>query len=125
MVGYHLVVQDNLSRWLLAIPGVLILVSFLIGPGQIMWARIRWENIFYALTEQHLLVIQHRDRQRVQRYLLKNLICCKKRKYGKNQVSYRLSFNDQRVVIVECLEHSDLFSGHLPDIDDPVTGESV
>ncbi len=46
MVGYQLVEAHGYNRWLLAVPGLLVLFSFLVGPGQIILARLTWEKVF-------------------------------------------------------------------------------
>ncbi len=124
MVGYHLVSSQDITPWLLIIPLLLIIVAFGIGPGHILMARMRWEHIFYALSDQRLFVRSGRN-GRLKIYSLAAYRGFQKRRYGKRQVSFRLKFSDEVPVVLECLEHSENFTACLPVIDDQVTGESV
>lgn len=125
MVGYHLVSVERYSPWLLAIPVLLVCISLIIGPGHIIWKRIQWEHVFYAVSEQRLFVRCGTGPGRVKIFPLGDLKGYRRKRYGKNQVSFRLTFCEQQPVVLECLEHSENFSRCLPQIDDPGTGESV
>ncbi len=125
MVGYHLVIAQHYSLWLLAVPALLILVSFCIGPGYILAARLRWEHIFYAVSNQRLLVRSGLLSTRIQSYPLLELQGVQQRRYGKMQISFRLKFSDKPFVVLECLEHPENFIACLPVIDDLATRESV
>jgi len=114
MVGYQLVEAHGYNRWLLVIPGLLVLFSFLVGPGQVIMARVRWEKVFYALTDERLLVRRSLSASRTEAYAMDKFKGCRKKRYGKQQVSFRLSFDGHRPVVLECLEYPDNFSRHLP-----------
>jgi hypothetical protein len=56
MVGMQLAKAEEVPSVLLIAPLLLAVVAFFVGPGQLIFARLRWERIFYALTDQRLLV---------------------------------------------------------------------
>jgi hypothetical protein len=113
MVGVQLVKSGEFSALLLLAPLILAVVAFFVGPGQLILARLRWEKIFYALTDRRLLV---RNRLLGQKILTFNLVDYKQhkqKKYGKQLVSLRLAFRNRPAIILECLEHPELFLQHL------------
>ncbi|PLX96476.1 MAG: hypothetical protein C0622_14880 [Desulfuromonas sp.] len=114
MIGYHLIREQGLSSWLLALPLVLVIGSFLIGPVPIILARMRWEKVFYALTDRRLLVRNRLLGQRTESYPMNDFQGYKTRKYGKTLLSIRLSFHKCPPVILECIEHPELFIQRLP-----------
>lgn len=114
MVGIQLIRTQGFSRWLLPLPILLVIGSFWVGPGQLMLARLRWEKIFYALTDERLLVRNRLFGQQVAAYRLEDFRHYKSKKYGKNLLSLRLSFRNRGPVILDCLEHPDLLLNRLP-----------
>jgi len=113
MVGIHLVRTQNQYVWLLAIPVLLVVGSFMIGPGQILLARLRWEQIAYALTDQRLLVRNRLFSRRISSYSRNDFYRFKRKRYGKNLLSLRLFFHNSRPLTLECLEHPELLLSHL------------
>jgi hypothetical protein len=115
MVGVQLVRAENHSYWLLSIPVLLVVGSFMVGPGRILLARLRWEKIAYALTDQRLLVRNRLLSGKISVYPLNEFCGCRRKRYGKNLLSLRLSFSDRPSVILECLEHPELLLRHLQE----------
>lgn len=115
MVGVQLIRTENYSWWLLPVPLLLVLGSFLVGPAQLILARLRWEKIYYMLTDQRLLVRNSLLSRRVRSYQIEDYRHYKTKKYGKKLLSLRLSFHNSKVVILECIEHPELFLTHLPE----------
>lgn len=113
MVGIQLVRAQNQYFWLLAIPVLLVVSSFMIGPGQILLARLRWERIAYALTDQRLLVRNRLFSRKIATYPRYDFHRCKRKKYGKNLFSLRLFFLNRPPVTLACLEHPELLLRHL------------
>ncbi len=56
MLGAQLVEAEGYSSVLILMTLPLVLATFFLGPGQLLLARWRWEKLFYALTEERLLV---------------------------------------------------------------------
>jgi hypothetical protein len=115
MVGVQLVRDQGLSAWLLPVPALLVAGSFAVGPAQLIVARLRWEKIFYALTDRRLLVRNSLFGRRVKSFELRDYRRYRTRKYGKKQLSLRMSFAGGRSVVLECLEHPELLIGRLPE----------
>jgi len=107
MVGVQLIKAQGYSWWLLPVPLMLVLGSFLVGPGQLIFARIKWEKIFYALTDQRLLVRQRMFGRKMTSYDMGEYKHYKSRKYGQRLLSLKLSFHHKAPVVLECLEHPD------------------
>lgn len=114
MVGIHLIRADGVSIWILPVPILLVVGSFLIGPMQVILARIRWEKIYYALTEQRLLVRNNLFGEKVKSFDMSDYRRYKIKKYGKKLKSVRVSFEGGKHVVLECLEHPELLFEQLP-----------
>jgi hypothetical protein len=115
MVGIQLIKAHNYSWWLIVVPVLLVVGSFFVGPGQLIFARLRWEKIFYALSDQRLLVRKRLFGNKTDHYPLENFRRYRTKKYGKQLVSLRLSFSQCAPVVLECLEYPDRLLRHLPD----------
>ncbi len=113
MIGLQLVRDQEFSPLLLVVPALLSIIAFFVGPGQLLLARLRWEKIFYALTNQRLLVRNCLIGNKVLSFHRGDYKQHKQKKYGKQLVSLRLSFKGRPAVVLECLEHPDLFLQHL------------
>ena len=114
MVGLQLIQKQNYSWWLVIAPLLLTLAALFIGPGQLILARLRWEEIFYALTDQRLLVRNSLIGRKTLIYQLSDFKHFKQKKYGRQLVSIRLSFKGSPSIVLECLEHPENFLEHLP-----------
>lgn len=115
MVGLHLVRSLNYSPWLVVAPVLLAIAAFFVGPGQLILARLRWEKIFYALTNQRLLVRNRLIGRKVLIYQLSDFKQFKQKKYGQQLLSLRLSFKGRPPIVLECLEYPENFLEHLPE----------
>jgi len=126
LVGAQLVYYQDYSRWLVVAPFLLTVAAFFIGPGQLALARLRWEDIYYALTDQRLLVRNKLIITRSVTYKMADFRKYQQKKYGKNLLSLKLFFVDSPAVTLECLEHPELLIRHLPEVaGSPVGGKSV
>lgn len=111
MVGFQLVDERGYSPGLLIVPMLLVAGSFLAGPGRILLARWRWENTFYALSDQRLLIRQGRTQRA---YPLDRFNGYRRKEYGPELWSLRLSFKGRRPVFLECLEQPRRLIEKLP-----------
>lgn len=114
MVGAQLVYYQGHSWWLAFAPFLLTVAAFFIGPGQLALARLRWEEIYYALTDQRLLVRNKLIICKSITYKMDDFRKYQQKTYGKNLLSLKLFFKDSPPVTLECLEHPELFINHLP-----------
>ena len=114
MVGAQLVYYQGYSWWLALAPFLLSVTAFIIGPGQLALARLRWEEIYYALTDQRLLVRNKLIICKSTTYKMDDFNKYKQKKYGKKLLSLKLFFKDSAPVTLECLEHPELFIKLLP-----------
>ncbi len=126
MIGLQLVYYKGYSWWLAVAPFLLAIGAFFIGPGQLALARLRWEEIYYALTDQRLLVRNKLIFCQSKTYEMGDYKKYEQKKYGQNLLSLKLFFQDCPPVTLECLEHPELFINHLPEKNrKPGSGESV
>jgi hypothetical protein len=114
MVGVQLVRAQHYSWWLAVAPLLLAIAAFFVGPGQLVLARLRWEETFYALTDQRLLVRNSLIGRKTSAYSLCNYKQFKQKRYGQHLSSIRLSFKGSAPVTLECLEHPENFLDYLP-----------
>ncbi len=104
MVGLQLIKAEGYSIGLVIAPLIMVVAAFFIGPGQLILSRLRWEKIFYVLTDQRLLVRNRILGNKTNIYSLDNYKHHKKKNYGKDLCSLRLSFQGSAPIILECLE---------------------
>jgi len=124
MVGIQLVQSQGYSWWLAFAPLLLAVAGFFVGPGQLILARLRWEKIFYALTDQRLLVRNQLFCSKTHPYQLCDYKKMKRKQYGRELFSIRLSFKGSPPVVLECLEHPENLLTHLPE-NKPLSEDSV
>ncbi len=125
MVGVQLVRAHGYSWWLAFAPVLLAVAAFFVGPGQLIFARRRWEKIFYALTNRRLLVRNRLFGNRASVYQLCDYKHFKQKKYGRQLLSLRLSFKGSPPIVLECLEHPENFLEHLPKKESESKPKSV
>lgn len=117
MVGMQLIKDRNYSWWLLVVPLILVAGSFLVGPGQLILARLRWEKIYYALTDQRLLVRQSVFGNTTSSYEMTGYRHYKSKSYGRQLLSIKLFFSQKSPVVLECLEHPAALMRLLDDVN--------
>jgi hypothetical protein len=122
MIGAQLIYYQGHSWWLAVAPFLLTVAAFFIGPGQLALARLRWEEIYYALTDQRLLVRNKLIICKSTTYKMDDFSKYKQKRYGKNLLSLKLLFKDSPPVTLECLEHPELFINHLPEENAKLSG---
>ncbi len=118
MVGVQLVRSEGHSQWLILAPSLLVIGAFIVGPGQLIVSRWRWGKIFYLLTDQRLLVKNKLFGIKVLSFKRNDFKQFKRKEYGRNLLSLRLSFKGSSPVVLECLEHADNFIHLLVDQDE-------
>ncbi len=126
MVGAQLVYYQGYSWWLALAPFLLAVAAFFVGPGQLALARLRWEEIFYALTDQRLLVRNKLIVGKTSTYQISDFKRFKQKKYGQHLLSLQLYFTGSPPVTLECLEHPEIFLKLLPKNESkPAPSDSV
>ena len=115
MIGVQLVYYEDYSWWLALAPFLLSIAAFFVGPGQLALARLRWDEIFYALTDQRLLVRNKLIFCKSSSYQISDFKSYKQKKYGQHLLSIQLFFKGSPPITLECLEHPELFLNHLPE----------
>jgi len=114
LVGWQLAAEGTVASVFLLLPAALSLFALLLGPLQLIRDRLRWERIFYAVTDRRRLLLLPGGDGTPASYALDQLVRVQQKKYGKLQRSFRLHFSDGATAVVECLEHAENFSCLLP-----------
>ena len=127
MLAYELVSSDGYPWWLLLIPAPLVLLSFWFGPVSLLLARIRWEKVFYALSDKRLLIRDGLFAGEIESFPLTDISAWKQKIFSEHLISLRLQLNNHQPVILYCLEQPQNLLGHLQrEVKKPATkGESV
>jgi hypothetical protein len=107
ILAWQLRQDQGYGLWILSAPGLLVFVSFALGPGVLLVRRRRWEGIFYALTDHRLLVAPGPGRN-LRGYPLSELRGFQRKYYGEKLASIRLIFSAHDPVVLECIEHPEL-----------------
>lgn len=127
MLAYELMVSEGYPWWLLLIPAPLVLLSLWFGPINLLLERMKWEKVFYALTDKRLLLRGGLFSARIKAIPLTDISDWKQRRYGEQLISLRLLIENQQPVDLHCLEHPVNLLGHLQrEVKKPATeGDSV
>ncbi|OEU71828.1 MAG: hypothetical protein BA864_13800 [Desulfuromonadales bacterium C00003093] len=127
MLSIQLVRSDNHSWWLVMIPLPVVVLSLCLGPGQLFWARWRWEQIYYALSDQRLFVRIGSREENFLSYPLAAIRDWKQKRFGSQLASVQIHFAAQKPVVLDCLEQPQILLNHLDSIvrQQEPAGESV
>jgi hypothetical protein len=112
MLGMQLV-EDGHPWYLALLPVPLVIGSFLLGPGQILWARFAWERLFYCLTERRLLIRSGVWQVKVRQISLEEIESWQQRRHGEHLASIRLVQSRGKYIILHCVEQPQYLIAHL------------
>lgn len=109
MLGLQL--ADEGYAWhLILIPLPLVVATFIMGPGQILLARLEWERLFYCLTDQRLLQKVGFLKRRIRVIPRSEIISWQQKRHGEQLASVRLQLQaGQGYIILHCLEQPQSF----------------
>ena len=97
--------EDGSSRTLMLIPLPLIVASFLIGPGQLVKARLEWEQVFYCLTDRKLLIRSGLLRRRIRELPRSEIASWQQKRYAEQLASISIRHRTRPgVTMLHCLE---------------------
>jgi hypothetical protein len=106
----------------LLIPAPLVILSLLFGPVALLVARIRWEKVFYVLTDSRLLVRDGLFSTQLESYPLSAVKDWQQKRFSDQLISLRLQLNDRQPLILYCLEQPQNLLEHLQRlVKKPVT----
>lgn len=113
MLGLQLV-SDGHSPLLSLIPVPLVVASFLMGPGQLLAARIGWERLFYCLTDERVLIQHGLLKGKVREVPREEIDAWKRKRHGEQLASIRLQHRTGKGhIILHCLEQPQFLLDHL------------
>ena len=114
MLGIQLVKAENYSMLLVLITIPLVITTFFLGPGQLVLARWRWGKLFYAVTDQRLLVRDGILTVQFRTFPRNEISGWQQRRFGENLASIKILRGDEAPQILACLEQPQLLLKHLP-----------
>jgi len=114
MLGIQLVEIEHRSVLLVLITLPLVVTSFFLGPGQLLLARWRWEKLFYAVTDQRVLVRDGLLTVQFRSFSREEISGWQLRRFGDHLASIRILRGDDAPQVLACLEHPQLLLKHLP-----------
>ena len=106
-------IQRDFSAVAITLLLLFMLIILAVGPVRLILLRYRWESIFYALTDQRLLV-QRGSQQQTISYPLVNLQSIVLCSYAERLADIKLTFLDSSRIVLECLEEPDTCLRALP-----------
>jgi hypothetical protein len=122
MLAWQLIKSDGYPWWLLLIPAPLVILSLLFGPVALLVARIRWEKVFYVLTDSRLLVRDGLFSTPLESYPLSAVKDWQQKRFSDQLISLRLQLVDRQPLILYCLEQPQNLLEHLQRlVKKPVT----
>lgn len=114
------------SNLLVLMAAPLVVCSFLLGPGQLILSRWRWENIFYALSDRQVLIRGGLFQPRIRRYPVADISGWQQKRFGEQLASIRILRGDDAPLIFACLEYPQNLTQYFPErTAGPAPGESV
>ena len=93
----------------------LVVASFMLGPGQLLLARRRWESVFYALTDQRILMRGGLLQAKIDTFSASDISGWQQKRFGEQLASIRILRADQYPLIFACLEQPQNLTQHLPE----------
>lgn len=113
MLGWQLV-EGGHSRFLILIPLPLVIIAFIVGPGQILKARFEWERIFYCLTDDKLLVQYGLLKSKVREIPRTEIASWQQKRYGEHLASIRIQHRAGNLfTVLHCIEQPQHFLENL------------
>lgn len=95
-------------------PVLILLLSIIFGPVRLLYLRIRWESIYYAVTGTSILIRNQADRPAA-RYDLELLTKIVTHEITPRLADIDLTFRGGGTVRLKCLEHPESCLRSLPD----------
>jgi hypothetical protein len=118
--------DHDVTPWLLVFLLVLFLLALVCGPVRLIYLRWRWETLFYAISDQRLLVRPGSNKQTVS-YPWLMLYAIALHPYTDHLADIELKFTDSQRVVLECLEEPgtclrvlSALAANSPEQQDPV-----
>lgn len=88
------------------IPLPVLLAALYLSLGHLLLARLEWERVFYALTDQRVLVLRGIRRQRLHALPLVQVTYFQLRRQAENLGTLRIHGDpSSRPLVLHCIEH--------------------
>jgi len=114
MLGLQLEEFHEYRLILLIFTVPLVVATFLLGPGQLLLARWRWENIYYAFTDQRILLRDGLLQPRISSYPAADISGWQQRRFGEQLASVRILRGDETPLVFACIEYPQNLTRHFP-----------
>lgn len=91
--------------WLAWVPIPFVLLGIYFSVGHLFQARLEWNNVYYAITDQRLVVRRGLMSSRVESMNLADVTYLTVHGYGQQLGTLRVYRGEQQKLILHCLEH--------------------
>jgi hypothetical protein len=114
--------------WLAWLPLPFVCMGFYLSVGHLLQARLEWNRVYYAITDQRLLVQRGLLRLRTETLLLKEITYFSLHQKGEQLGTLRVYKGKEQQLILHCIEHprqaTDLLEKTMNDISRPVESKT-
>ena len=126
MLGLQLEETGEFSSLLVLMTLPLVLASFMLGPGHLLLSRWRWDNIFYALSDQRILMRSGLLQARIRSYPATEMSGWQQKRFAQQLASIRILRGEDAPLVFACIEQPQNLTQLLPKSNSNLTtGESV
>lgn len=111
-LGLDMAAEYNLP-WLSWLPVPFILVGLYFAVGHLLQARLEWNNVQYAITDQRVLAVRGVFSAQEDSLLLCELTYFKMQMQGQDLGTIKLYAGDTKRLVLQCIEHPRRATGLL------------
>jgi hypothetical protein len=110
---YGFEMAENYAAWLVWLPLPFLLVGLYLSAGHLVQARLEWNHVQYAITNQRLLARRGLCKQKVTSMSLSEIIYFRLDRKGENLGTLRVCKDGGQQLILHCLEYPHQAAGLL------------
>lgn len=91
--------------WLVFLPTPFLLAGIYFAIGHLVQARLEWNNVFYAITDQRLIVRRGLKRESLQAMTLNEITYFTLHRQGEELGTLKVHRGTEQKLILHCIEH--------------------
>lgn len=99
------IAEEYAIPWLVFLPAPFLLVGVYFSVGHLLQARLEWNHVYYAITDQRLFVQRGLKSEAMQTMALDELTYFSMHRQGEELGTLRVHSGTERQLILHCLEH--------------------
>ena len=104
VLGIEMAATYEIS-WLAFLPIPFVLIGLYFSVGHLVQARLEWNHVYYAVTNQRLLAKRGFGEKVVQELARDEITYFKMHKQGEDLATLRVHCGTQGKIILQCIEH--------------------